>query len=354
MYLKHYNLREKPFQISTDPKFLWLGDKHEEGLSTLKYGILDNKGFLVLTGDVGTGKTTLINSLLNSLEDDILVMTVFDPSLDALDFFNYIANGFGLDGEFATKGQFLIQFSRFLHKAHADNKKVLLIVDEAHRINDELLEEIRLLSNLEKPDAKLLNIFFVGQKELNAVLLRPENRALKQRITIKYNIGSLSEKETGEYIYHRLKIAGLEEKIFNPKSIQRIFMFSEGVPRLINILCDHAMLTAYAYDKKKIDVNILKECTKELAIEADDRIQEIRNPATPETANSLPSKGNYRRMMAYVLLISLLLILVTWAILRPELKPEWLGFIEKGWSRLSAGLNDAIKTIIRQISETFS
>ncbi|MBN1932620.1 MAG: AAA family ATPase [Desulfobacterales bacterium] len=266
MYLSHYNLKEKPFQISTDPRFLWLGEKHKEALSVLKYGLQDNKGFLLLTGDVGTGKTTLINALLNSLGEDITIAKVSDPGLEKIDFFNFIANSFKINLNFNNKATFLIIFTNFLYKNYASNKQVLLIIDEAQRLNHELLEEIRLLSNIEKQKKKLINIFFVGQNEFNEILVKPENKALRQRISINYNIDPLTEEETEAYIRYRLKVAGSESKIFSSKAVREIFCFSQGYPRLINIICDLSLLTGYVKDCKVIGEKIIKECTQELQI----------------------------------------------------------------------------------------
>ena len=162
MYLSHYQLDRKPFQISTDPNFLWLGDKHKEALAVLRYGLMDNKGFLLLTGDVGTGKTTLINALVNTLGEEIIVATLLDPGMDKDDFFSYIGRAFQLEQAFSSKGEFIHSFSDFLNRAHDERKKVLLIIDESQRLSQELLEEIRLLSNIEKQSTKLINIFFVG------------------------------------------------------------------------------------------------------------------------------------------------------------------------------------------------
>jgi general secretion pathway protein A len=266
MYLSFYNLTAKPFQISTDPKFLWLGEKHKEALAVLKYGILENMGFLLLTGDVGTGKTTLINTLTNSLGNDTLVAKVPDPSMERIDFFNFIASIFGMDGKFDSKGAFLLKFSEFLNDAYANNKKVLVVIDEAQTLNPELLEEIRLLSNIEKQDTKLLNIFFVGQNEFNTILVDNQNRALRQRITVNYEISPLTEKETGEYIKHRLKIAGSKKRIFTPDAISEIFAFSKGFPRLINIICNHALLTGFSRETKLLKADDVKECAQELRI----------------------------------------------------------------------------------------
>ena len=266
MYLAHYNLKEKPFKISTDPKFIWLGENHREGISVLEYGVLDNKGFLLITGDVGTGKTTLINMLLERLGNDIIVANITNPVLEQLDFFNIIAHEFKSDITFDSKGAFLTYFHRYLNDCYSKNKKVILIIDEAHRLDQELLEQIRLLSNIERPDTKLLNIFFVGQNEFIDIISNTENRALKQRISINYHLNPLKETEVGEYILHRLNVAGLKNNIFNERAIGEIFYFSKGYPRLINIICDHALLTGYTKEVKILDEKIIRECSNELLL----------------------------------------------------------------------------------------
>ncbi len=266
MYLSHYHLTCKPFQISSDPKFLWLGEKHKEAFAILKYGILDNKGFLLLTGDVGTGKTTLINALVNSLESDVIVAIVPDPDLNILDFFNYIASAFGANRWFQSKGEFLQYFMGFLNTAYQNGKKVLLIIDEAQRLKHELLEEIRVLSNIEKQSTKLLNIFFVGQEEFNGLLWEDRNRALRQRITINSQVSALNPEEIHSYITHRLRVAGTKEMIFTPDAIQEIMKYSGGFPRMVNILCDHALLTGFVKEKRKIDQTIIQECVGDLRI----------------------------------------------------------------------------------------
>jgi len=266
MYREFYQLNTKPFQISSDPAFLWLGEKHKEALATLKYGILDNKGFLLLTGDVGTGKTTLINTLIQSLGNDVICTSVPDPNLNRLDFYNYIAGAFGITQEFKSKGTFLVRFSHFLHTTHAQGKKVLLIIDESQLLTQELLEEVRLLSNIEKAETKLLNIFFVGQNEFNEILSRPQNRAVRQRLTLNYNIDPLTSDETGEYITHRLRVAGTEKKLFLPDAVREIHRYSQGFPRRINVLCDHALLTGYVRDCREISAGVIRECAKELNI----------------------------------------------------------------------------------------
>lgn len=288
MYLEHYGLTEKPFQNNTDPKFLWLGETHKEALAVLKHGISEDKGFLLLTGDVGTGKTTLINALLNSLEENVLVAVISDPGLDRNDFLDFIGRKFRIKEEFKGKGDFLAHFESFLNTAYENQKKVLLIVDESQRLNTELLEEVRVLSNIEKPHAKLINIFFVGQNEVSGLLVKPENRALRQRITTNFNIKPLNQAETSEYIRHRLKVAGSSRSIFSPRTIQGIYAFSGGYPRLINTICDHALLTGFAKGKDNIDRDVIKECSKELEISSkliliEDYFEQKNNKNVPKT-----------------------------------------------------------------------
>lgn len=271
MYLAYYGLKEKPFDISTDPRFLWLGEKHKEAFAVLKYGVMENKGFLLLTGDVGAGKTTLIHALVEGVSEDVILATIPDPGLELMEFYRYLARAFNLDNSFSNKADFIFIFREFLHHAYDNGKKVLLIIDEAQRLPNALLEEIRLLSNIELHDTKLLNIFFVGQVEFNTKLIEPENRAVRQRITISNHIQPLTEKETGDYIRHRLKVAGCQKNVFSFVAIHEIHNFSGGYPRLINIVCDIALLTGYVKEVKKIGPEIVRESIESLNIESHTR-----------------------------------------------------------------------------------
>jgi general secretion pathway protein A len=281
-------LKKEPFQITSDPDFLWLGEQHLEALSTLQYGIQQSKGFLLLTGDVGTGKTVLINRLITMVDDSSIVANLADPGLDILDFFNLLSEVFKMEKTFTTKGAFLARLRRFLHKAAAQNKSVLLIIDESQRLNHELLEEIRLLSNIELNNKKLINIFFVGQTEFNDTLMQSRNKAVRHRIAVRYHIYPLKEKETAEYIAHRLKIAGREQELFASTAIDEIFAFSGGNPRLINIVCDHALLTGYAADLKLIDAEVIKECASELKIPVERRKKKKKKQKIPIEAKRKP------------------------------------------------------------------
>lgn len=311
---------------------MWFGEKHREALATLKYGILDNKGFLLLTGDVGTGKTTLINALIQSLSEDVICTSVPDPGLEKLDFFNYIAAAFGIQQEFSTKGAFLVHFRKFLIEASENNKKVLLIIDEAQLLTQEMLEETRLLSNIEKTDAKLINIFFIGQNEFNEILNREQNRAVRQRLTLNYNIDPLTPDETGEYIRHRLSVAGAEYDIFDESATQEVFMYSGGFPRRINVICDHCLLSGYVKEQKIIDGAIVKECAKELKIPAHIQNRDINGfanydersipvvrpqpPPRPEHGDERPQKKGASFFLTAI--ICLLVLLFSWFLMFPD------------------------------------
>ena len=243
-----------------------MGKKHKEALAMLKYGIMDNRGLIMLTGDIGTGKTTLLNALKETLCTDVITAGISNPDLEKLDFLNFLAASFGLKETFRNKGEFLLCFKEFLETCYHNGKQVLLIIDEAQLLTQEMLDEIRLLSNIERKDVKLLNIFFVGQDELNGILDRHENRALLQRITLNYHLDPLDENEIGEFIEYRLKVAGAGKKIFTRAAIREIYSFSKGYPRLANTICDHAMLTGYAAKKKIIGVDEIRKCAINLKL----------------------------------------------------------------------------------------
>jgi len=340
LYLSHYNFTEKPFQITTDPRFIWLGEKHLEALSTLKYGIVENKGFLLLTGDVGTGKTILINCLVTKLDIEATIATIPDPDLEILDFFNSLADSFKINKKFESKGDFLAHLKDFLHKAHAENRNVLLIIDEAQRLNHKLLEEIRLLSNIELYNKKLINIFFVGQNEFNDILMQEKNRAVRQRITLRYNIDPLTKNETREFIKHRLEVAGAKGNIFTASAIYEIHLFSNGYPRLINVICDHALLTGYTKGIKKVNVRIIRECAEELKIPVKERKIEISKTKiknSDDVKEKKPKKDINEKIdktgkkspqmikMGYIIATAMLLLITAYLInsLTSKNSPDW-------------------------------
>lgn len=323
MYESFYGLDKKPFQITTDPSFLWMGKKHREALSTLKYGVIDNKGFLLLTGDVGTGKTTLINRLVEDIQDKAYTAKIPDPGLSKYDFFRMVSQYFGLPIEVRTKSDFLEPFSRFLNDARKERKSVLLLIDEAQRLKHDLMEEIRLLSNLENQDAKLLNIFFVGQNEFNGILMLPENRALMRRITITYNIDPLDPAETREYIRHRLKTAGAGYEIFSSAAMEEVYAFSNGFPRQINIICDLAMFFASQVSQRTINRKIVSQCRERISFPVNEPTAEtednIRAPA-PTTRYRPVQKRRWTRFPAArsMKLIAVLFFVALLAIVTPQ------------------------------------
>lgn len=264
MYLSYYKLNRKPFQISTDPDFFWIGEKNKEALSILKYGVESNKGFLLLTGDVGTGKTTLLNAFVNSLGDEVIIARVPDPEMTKLGFMKYMAEMFKMDTDFETKGEFLILFTKFLEQAHIDNKEVLLIIDEAQQLTAETLEEIRLLSNIERQDTKLINILLVGQNEFHQTLEKTKNRALRQRLAINYTLYPFGPDETKACIKYRLAVAGAQKEIFTPEAIAAVHTLSQGFPRVINIICDHALRIGSLEEQETISKEIVNKCAKEV------------------------------------------------------------------------------------------
>ena len=265
MYEKFYHLTEKPFNATPDPRFLYLGEHHQEALAHLIYGIRERKGFVAITGEVGTGKTTLIRALLERLDPRVRTALIFNPNLTLEDFFLLVFDEFELQVQTPTKAHFLMALSTFLLDRLEKNENAVLIIDEAQNLPASILEELRLLLNLETATEKLLQIVLSGQPELNHKLDLPEMRQLKQRISIRYHIPPLNREETGAYIKQRLQIAGSENpSLFTDKAIGKIYAYAKGIPRLINILGDNSLLLGYADEKRTIDHRIVTQCMKDL------------------------------------------------------------------------------------------
>jgi general secretion pathway protein A len=308
MYLIHYNLAKHPFSISPDPEFLWLSANHKKAVSVLKYGFLEDKGFLALTGDVGTGKTLLVRNLVRSIPASSIIVDVPDPDMKPMEFFRYLAEEAGMQPKFKGKGTFQIQLKQFLLEAFGSDKKVLLIIDEAQRLNPKLLEQIRLLSNLHADKQKLINIFLVGQDEFDQLLEDKRCKATRQRITVRYHLEPFSENETFAYIQHRLKIAGSSRDLFSPAAIRKIHAYSKGYPRSINVLCDHALMLGCGAGLQSIDAEAVDESRTKLALEPRaDRIKknkpEVRQLIidAPQPAQTHPPEKALRNRSAAML-----------------------------------------------------
>jgi len=283
MYLAYYGLREGPFTISPDPRFLYMSDAHREAFAHLTYGISQMRGFVVITGPVGTGKTTLVNALLADLPQKVRTAFLVNPALTRDEFYYLLADAYQL-GAIENKAQFLVRFSRFLEKAYQEDDNVVLIVDEAHCLSRELLEEIRLLSNLETPRSKLMNIILLGQPELETILDEPRLLPLRQRITLHFRLPALTKEETRHYMQTRLLKGGARDlAIFDENAVSRIYDYTKGIPRLINVLADRALLTGYLKEKKRISDTEIDECADELSLKdgcrTDDKKRHVRPPS---------------------------------------------------------------------------
>jgi general secretion pathway protein A len=262
MYKRFYNLKRNPFEITPDPSFLFATKKHNEALAALYYGVRRRKGFVVMTGEVGTGKTLLVRCLLHVLSRaNIAYAYVFNPRLSPVEFLQYIAGDFGLATSGKSKSELLLELSTFVISRHQKNLTTVLVVDEAHHLSAELLEEVRLLTNLETPEEKLLQILLVGQPELDEQLDSTGLRQLKQRIALRSHLGALDLDETRGYIYCRLQLAGNSspEQVFPMDAIFEVHRQSRGFPRLINTLCENALIHGYAKQMESISPEIIAE-----------------------------------------------------------------------------------------------
>jgi len=260
MYKSFYHLQKSPFEITPDPSFLFPTLRHNEALATLYYGVTAHRGFVVLTGEVGTGKTLLLRALLGLLQrGDTAFSLVFNPTLSPLEFLRYIVGDFGLATAGKAKDELLHALNVFLLQRYQQARTTLLVVDEAHHLSPEVLEEIRLLTNLETSQQKLLQIVLAGQPELDQNLDTYDLRQLKQRIALHCHLDCLNANETGEYIRRRLTIAGAEsgKTLFDEGAITAVHRYSKGVPRLVNTICENSLLAGYAKQQETVTQEII-------------------------------------------------------------------------------------------------
>lgn len=269
IYQEHFGLTQPPFNITPDPGFLYLSGCHREGLAQLSYGIKSRKGFVVLTGEVGTGKTTLIHALLNELRGNTQTALIFSAIASPIDLLRYVCDDFGLTDPRRSLGDihdYLVLLNEFLLEKYQSGENCVLIVDEAQNLPAEALESIRLLSNFETSKDKLLQIIMVGQPELSTRLDSQELRQLKQRIALRHHLRPLTSKESEEYIVNRLQVANGDPGIFVPAALGAMYIYSKGIPRVVNVLGDNALLTAYALGKKRVDELIIREVAEDLRL----------------------------------------------------------------------------------------
>ena len=263
LYLPYYSLKEKPFQDTAGPKFFWLGKGQSEAIAILKFGIYKGEGITVLTGDIGAGKTVLANCLAGLLKDKFQVAKIIDSDLESLDFLYFLANSLKLPNKFEDNKAFLAYINEEYSKI---KKRILIIMDEAHRSTKSLLNDLNLMAKIKRNKEPLINIVMVGQNSLIELIKEPPLNDTKQKAPILCHLRPFTENEANDYIKYRLRIAGTEIPLFSSGAIGKIFQYSGGIPRIINIICDHALMIGYAADVKKINTTVIKECAEDLQI----------------------------------------------------------------------------------------
>jgi type II secretory pathway predicted ATPase ExeA len=286
MYMSFFNLNRNPFEISPDPHFFVPTAAHNEALAGLNYGIQAHKGFMVLTGEVGTGKTLVVRCLLDLLDRQKRTYAyIFCNNLSSYEFLSSVAADLGINGHTSSKSELLRHFQEFLLDRGRQGLYTALIVDEAQNLSPEILEEIRLLTNLETSQGKLLQIALIGQPELDATLERHNMRQLKQRIALRFRLPNLSEAQTNGYILDRLKLAGAENPIFSLPAIRRVFIHSKGIPRLINTLCDNALISTFAIGLPRVTGAIVDEVAEDL------NLSQVENDSVDVVPSHLAGRG---------------------------------------------------------------
>ncbi|MEQ1352740.1 MAG: AAA family ATPase [Candidatus Acidiferrum sp.] len=281
MYKSFFGLKENPFNVNPDPRYLYLTKQIEEALTGLMYGIQTRKGFITLTGEVGTGKTTLVNRLLDWLRQRrTRTAFLFNSRMNTSHLFDFILSEFDIPCETRTKSQQLMKLNQWLLDRYRAGETAVLIVDEAQNLTYPVLEEIRLLTNLETSTEKLLQIVLSGQPELEDKLRLPQLRQLKQRITLRCKTEPLTKEQTHAYINERLRIAGTNgEPIFTPESMDTVHMYSLGIPRVVNLLCEHSLINTYAEQQRLVTPKIVEDIAREFQL---DEIDPIAPPASSE------------------------------------------------------------------------
>jgi general secretion pathway protein A len=265
MYLEFYKLNEYPFNITPDPRFLYFATHHKEAYDHVMYGIKSRKGFIELTGEVGSGKTTLCRAVLANLGDGVETALILNPSLTETQLLRAMLHDFGLEAKGRDRLVYIETLNEFLLKKNQEDINVALLIDEAQDLSPQVMEQVRLLSNLETDQQKLIQIVLCGQPELKKRLARADLRQLRQRITIRYDIKPLSEQDTMNYIRHRLWVAGSDGKLsFEPAAVHEVYRYAHGVPRVINAVCDNALLAGYVDKQHAIDARCVRKAIRQL------------------------------------------------------------------------------------------
>lgn len=268
MYTEFFGLSAKPFELLPNPKFLYLSKGHRKALSYLQYGVQEHAGFTLLTGEVGSGKTTLVRDIINKISSDTTLSMIFNTRVDAHQLIGMINDDFGLDVAGKEKVILLRELNDFLLEECSCGRQPIIIIDEAQNLSADALEEIRMLSNLESDSFKLVQIILVGQPELKQIIAKPSLRQLRQRISISCHLNPLNREETEEYIFHRLATVGSRDCVsFKEGVFDMIFRFSGGIPRLINLICDFLLLSAFVEETRDIDIELVKDAVNELSFE---------------------------------------------------------------------------------------
>lgn len=302
MYERYFHLRDQPFRLTPDPAYLFLGSKHREGFAHLLFAMRDGNGFVAVTGEVGTGKTTLVRALLSETRDDnIAVSYIFNPVLSPVELLQTINAEFGLPARSTSKKELTDTLNRFLVAQKADGGRAVVIVDEAQNLDREVLEQLRLLSNLETETEKLLQIILLGQPELRELLDRPDLRQLSQRVSIRWHLDPLDRQETHKYVAHRLRVAGGDEALFEPKALDVLHEHAAGIPRLINIIAHRALLVAFTNGRPTVGPDEVTAAAMELG---QSRIP-IRTPPRPWLYKAMAGFG----VTAAAAVVALLLVL---------------------------------------------
>src|SRR5580698_8333728 len=288
MYKKFFGLRENPFNVNPDPRYLFLTRYTQEALACLTYGIETRKGFIVLTGEVGTGKTTLINKLLEWLHQErVYTAFIFNPRLSVTQFFDFMMADFGIPCESTMKSQVLMKLNQWLLERYQAGERAVLVVDEAQNLSQQMLEEIRLLTNLETSTEKLLQIVLAGQPELEQKLNQPQLRQLRQRITLRAKTRQLTLEETRGYIQERLRIAGAENPdIFSEEAVAVVHRYARGIPRVTNLLCEHSLVSAFVDQKNPVPPEIVEEVARDFDLHIVDPIAEAPAPSLSHATSS--------------------------------------------------------------------